>query len=303
MNWKEQVAVVTGAADGIGYGIAFALAKRGCRIACLDIADEKNEKTAAALSGAAGKECRAYHCDMADPESIEEVFDRILKDFGRIDILVNNAGVFSTMSFVEDSYETALENYHFNMDVNARGLFLCAKKAAPHMAERGYGHIIKNNLSHKPRSSGKHIIDVNQVECEIANNSFLPIEMTVTDDDFISLDAGQLTLSRKADGSLPDIDFLRLKSDSKLSNAGLGCFIGKENEDTAYDWLEEAAIHVEGNIAKVVGVGAEAFTRFYVNGKECSLSEGQIDLSSYSGEIDLKATTDNGGIAKLKIVR
>ena len=167
----------------------------------------------------------------------------------------------------------------------------------------GYGHIIKNNLSHKPRSSGKHIIDVNQVECEIANNSFLPIEMTVTDDDFISLDAGQLTLSRKADGSLPDIDFLRLKSDSKLSNAGLGCFIGKENEDTAYDWLEEAAIHVEGNIAKVVGVGAEAFTRFYVNGKECSLSEGQIDLSSYSGEIDLKATTDNGGIAKLKIVR
>ena len=56
--------------------------------------------------------------------------------------------------------------------------------------------------------------------------------MTVTDDDFISLDAGQLTLSRKADGSLPDIDFLRLKSDSKLNNAGLGCFIGKENEDT-----------------------------------------------------------------------
>ncbi len=96
----------------------------------------------------------------------------------------------------------------------------------------GYGHIIKNNLSHKPRSSEKHIIDVNQVECEIANNSFLPIEMTVTDDDFISLDAGQLTLSRKADGSLPEIDFLRLKSDSKLSNAGLGCFIGKGNEDT-----------------------------------------------------------------------
>ncbi len=96
----------------------------------------------------------------------------------------------------------------------------------------GYGHIIKNNLSHKPRSSEKHIIDVNQVECEIANNSFLPIEMTVTDDDFISLDAGQLTLSRKVDGSLPEIDFLRLKSDSKLSNAGLGCFIGKGNEDT-----------------------------------------------------------------------
>lgn len=167
----------------------------------------------------------------------------------------------------------------------------------------GYGHIIKNNLSHKPRSSGKHIVDVNQAECEITNNSFLPVEMTVTDDDFISLDAGQLTFSRKADGSLPEIDFLRLKANGKLYNAGLGCFAGKGNEDTTYDWLEEAAILVEGNIARVVGIGAEAFTRFYVNGKECSLSEGQIDLSSYSGQIDLKATSDNGGIAKLKIVR
>lgn len=49
-----------------------------------------------------------------------------------------------------------------------------------------HGHIIKNNLSHKPRSSGKHIIDVNQAECEIVNNSFLPVEMAVTDDDFVS---------------------------------------------------------------------------------------------------------------------
>ena len=127
--------------------------------------------------------------------------------------------------------------------------------------------------------------------------------MTVTDDDFISLDAGQLTFSRKTDGSLPEIDFLRLKANGKLYNAGIGCFVGKGNEDTTYDWLEEAAILVEGNIAKVVGIGVEAFTRFYVNGKECSLFEGQIDLSSYSGEIDLKATSDNGGIAKLKIVR
>lgn len=49
----------------------------------------------------------------------------------------------------------------------------------------GYGHIIKNNLSHTPKSSGKHIIDVNQAECEIANNSFLPVDMAVTDDDLL----------------------------------------------------------------------------------------------------------------------
>ena len=167
----------------------------------------------------------------------------------------------------------------------------------------GYGHIIKNNLSHKPRSSGKHIIDVNQAECEIVNNSFLPVGMVVTDDDFVSLDASQLTLPRKSDGNLPDMDFLRLKTDSQLYNAGVGCFLTEGDEDTVYGWLEDAAIFVEGDVAKVVGKGAEAFVHFYINGKEVSFSDRQVDLSVYKGGIDLQATTDNGEITKLKIIR
>lgn len=75
----------------------------------------------------------------------------------------------------------------------------------------GYDHIIRNNLSYKPRAAGKHIVDVNREECTIINNSFLPVDMTVGEDDFVSLDPAQLTLPRKADGSLPDIDFLKLK--------------------------------------------------------------------------------------------
>ena len=167
----------------------------------------------------------------------------------------------------------------------------------------GYGHIIKNNLSHTPRSSGKHIIDVNQSECEIANNSFLPVDMAVTDDDFVSLDASQLTLPRKSDGSLPYVEFLRLKTNSKLYNAGMGCFLAGGSEDTSYDWLEDAAILVEGDVAKIVGNGAEAFVYFYINGKAVSFSDRQVDLSAYKGEIDLKATTDNGGVTKLKQIR
>lgn len=167
----------------------------------------------------------------------------------------------------------------------------------------GYGHIIMNNLSHTPRSSGKHIIDVNQAECEIANNSFLPVDMAVTDDDFVSLDASQLTLPRKSDGSLPYVEFLRLKTNSKLYNAGMGCFLTGGGEDTSYDWLEDAAILVEGNVAKIVGHGAEAFVYFYINGKAVSFSDRQVDLSAYKGEIDLKATTDNGGVTKLKVIR
>lgn len=117
------------------------------------------------------------------------------------------------------------------------------------------------------------------------------------------MDASQLTLPRKLDGSLPDIEFLRLKTDSKLYNAGVGCFFTEGSEDTGYDWLEDAAIFVEGDVAKMVGKGAEAFVHFYINGKEVSFSDRQVDLSTYNGEIDLRATTDNGEITKLKIIR
>lgn len=167
----------------------------------------------------------------------------------------------------------------------------------------GYGHILHNNLSHSPRSAGKHIIDINMSECEYINNSFLPLELTVTDDDFISLDASQLNLPRKADGSLPDINFLRLKVSSKLYNAGIGYSAGEGSGDIGYSWMEEAAILVEGNTAKVVGVGAGAFTRFYINEQEVDFTNGQADLSSCSGTINLKATTENGGLTKLKITR
>lgn len=56
-------------------------------------------------------------------------------------------------------------------------------------------------------------------------------------------------------------------------------------------------------MAKIVGHGAEAFVYFYINGKAVSFSDRQVDLSAYKGEIDLKATTDNGGVTKLKQIR
>lgn len=93
----------------------------------------------------------------------------------------------------------------------------------------GYGHVVQNNLSYMPRSAGKHIVDVDPEECTIVNNSFLPVDMTVEEGDFVSLDASQLTLPRKADGSLPDIDFLKLRRDSKLYDAKVGFQFPSQN--------------------------------------------------------------------------
>src|SRR5690606_35732173 len=88
----------------------------------------------------------------------------------------------------------------------------------------GYGHIIRHNLSFSPRTAGLHIRMVDQALSQISNNSFLPVNMEVTADDFISLDESQLMWPRNPDGSLPDIDFLKLKTSSPFYAAGMGYF-------------------------------------------------------------------------------
>lgn len=151
MLQKDQVAVVTGAAGGIGRGIALALAKRGLQVVCLDTAHGENCQTAQEASQLAQKVCPAYDCDVSRPEQVSAVFDHIADEHGRIDILVNNAGVFSTMSFVNTSFEDAIHDYEFNMGTNAFGTFLCAKKAAPIMARQGKGQILNVVTNHIKR--------------------------------------------------------------------------------------------------------------------------------------------------------
>lgn len=94
----------------------------------------------------------------------------------------------------------------------------------------GYGHIIKNNVSFTPRTTGAHMIDVNASLCEIENNSFAPTEISLTTKDFVSVASSQLTKERNADGSLPDIGFLKAKSSSPLAAAGMGYAIEKAEE-------------------------------------------------------------------------
>ena len=73
----------------------------------------------------------------------------------------------------------------------------------------GYDHVLKSNLSYHPR--GRHYRNLNAAACTLENNSFLPSPLTLTADDFESLDASELSAPRKADGSLPDIRFLKVK--------------------------------------------------------------------------------------------
>lgn len=129
------------------------------------------------------------------------------------------------------------------------------KSAAEAVDVPGYGHTLYNNVSLLPRTTNSHIINVNTAACEIATNSFLPSNTGVNTADFISTDAKQLTLPRKADGSLPDISFLKPKPGGKLINRGtkigysfsgsapdLGCF--EYEEPTAVSTAEVVDFNV-----------------------------------------------------------
>ena len=112
----------------------------------------------------------------------------------------------------------------------------------------GYGHIIRHNLSYSPRTAGQHIVNVNQAVSQLSNNSFLPVNMEVTANDFLSLDEAQLLWPRLSDGSLPDIDFLKLKTSSVFYAAGMGYFYTPLGSIVSYDWIEEPTIVVEHKI-------------------------------------------------------
>lgn len=177
---KGQLAVVTGAAQGIGRAIALSLAKRGVRVVCLDKNDKLNTAT---VQKAAQYDvlCVARHCDVSRPEEIDRVFDEITAQQGAVDILVNNAAVFSTVSVAQHSFETALEDFERNINTNARGTFLCAKKLAPHMAAHGGGQIINVITNHVkrhlfPPSANEHSYDASKY-AQLALNESLASEL------------------------------------------------------------------------------------------------------------------------------
>jgi NAD(P)-dependent dehydrogenase (short-subunit alcohol dehydrogenase family) len=130
-----RVAVVTGAAQGIGRAVALRLAEEGARLALLDLADAR--ETASAIESRGG-EVWQHRTDLSDVASITAAFRELDGHWGPPGVLVNVAGVFADLPFLE----TPPEVYDRVMAVNARGLFFCSQAAALRMAEAGGGRIV-----------------------------------------------------------------------------------------------------------------------------------------------------------------
>jgi NAD(P)-dependent dehydrogenase (short-subunit alcohol dehydrogenase family) len=135
---KKRVALVTGAARGIGRAIALELAREGARFTIADLDKSAAEKAAADIQAETGTSGIAAQMDVTKFDQIQAVVTRTIKQFGKIDILVNNAAA-NAKSWVKDLPEHVWNRI---ITTNLTGTFLCSKAVLPGMIENNYGRII-----------------------------------------------------------------------------------------------------------------------------------------------------------------
>lgn len=132
-----QVALVTGAASGIGRAVALRLAREGCDIAILDVSRERASEASAGVE-AMGRRCIVQEVDIASPTDVEDAVATIAAQLGPIDIAVNCAGVLCVASVQEMS----ASDWARTFAVNAGGVFNCCKAVLPSMIDRRRGCIV-----------------------------------------------------------------------------------------------------------------------------------------------------------------
>ena len=133
-----QVAIVTGGATGIGYGIVRRLGADGARIVMVDVDGSMGEQSASELS-ARGFECRLVVGDVAEEETARRAAQQAIDAWGRIDVLVNNAGIGGANANI---WELPVDEMDRVYRVNLRGVYSFCHTVIPHMLERDYGRVV-----------------------------------------------------------------------------------------------------------------------------------------------------------------
>jgi hypothetical protein len=143
MSPENKIVIVTGAAKGIGWGIAKVFIEKGAKVVVVDWDAAEGEKTAEKFRKGGG-DAIFVKCDVSKEEEVKAMINTTLAKYSRIDILVNNAGV--------GVYKTVLDatsaEWDHCLSVNLKGVFLCSKYAIPHMQKVGKGAIVNISSVH-----------------------------------------------------------------------------------------------------------------------------------------------------------
>ena len=137
LSLEGKVAMVTGAASGIGRGIATRLAEMGALVALLDIDDIKGRACAAEIEERGGA-ALFLNCDVRSAAECRRAVETVVKRSGKIDILCNCAGV----AIRKDIVELTEDEWDFALDVTLKGIYLLSREVVPHMIRNGGGSII-----------------------------------------------------------------------------------------------------------------------------------------------------------------
>jgi 3-oxoacyl-[acyl-carrier protein] reductase len=133
MRLKDKVAIITGAAKGIGFATAKRFAQEGAKVMIADVSPDAVKAATDLIPGS-----ESYVMNVTDRASIEAAVDQIMQRHGRIDILINNAGITQDARLVkmtEAQFDTVI-------DVNLKGVFNCTQLVVPHMLEAGKGAVV-----------------------------------------------------------------------------------------------------------------------------------------------------------------
>jgi len=137
LELNGKVALVTGARRGMGRTHALTLARQGAKVVITDVDLNECQLVESEIKSGGG-EALCFRMDVSNAQEVNQVFDEVIKKFGRLDILVNNAGIYVS----KPALEITEEEWERMIHINLKGQFLCAQRAAKEMAKNKWGRII-----------------------------------------------------------------------------------------------------------------------------------------------------------------
>jgi 3-oxoacyl-[acyl-carrier protein] reductase len=140
LRLRDKVAIITGAANGIGFAAAEAFGREGAKVAVADYNEEQGLASVSVLKEK-GYEASFFQVNVADRSSVDEMVSAVLAGYGRIDILINNAGITKDGMLSKLS----VEDFQRVIEVNLTGVFHCSQAVLPTMVEQGKGKIINTS--------------------------------------------------------------------------------------------------------------------------------------------------------------